>query len=213
MVDADRPSTLHTHQRRGPCLRRCRRRQTPPSMSRHQTGDCPDEKRNHVTVGVHLDKVTYGCARWPKAPLLYEPDDTRDIERTSPVFRLDVRVCWTTSPDACSTPKASAPPGWAGHFILPVRVDSLIDSGNFLHPHAALMRHLHDASVPNGSDMMNATFEDVLQGVAYDSPRRPNSLSNLAPHSRQLTWTVASSSLIDCTSPQGTGDHSRTCSR
>ena len=37
---------------------------------------------------------------------------------------------------------------------------------------------------------------NIFQGVAYNSPRRPNSLSKILPHWGQVTRTMASSSLI-----------------
>ena len=84
-----------------------------------------------------------------------------------------------------------APPEWAGRsLILPVRVDTFVDSGNFFHPCMPLfVRHAHDV-FPIPVEVVSDErylLEDVLQGVAYDSPRRPNSLSNLAPHSEHVT--------------------------
>ena len=87
--------------------------------------------------------------------------------------------------------KEDDPPGWAGRYIiLPVRVDAFIDSRNFLHPCVPLfMWHRHDGFPVPMEMVRNERYllEDILQGVAYDSPRRPNSLSNLAEHSGQVT--------------------------
>jgi hypothetical protein len=84
-----------------------------------------------------------------------------------------------------------APPDGAGRLlILPVRVDPFIDPGNFFHPRMPLfMRHSHDGFPVPMEVIRNERYllEDILQGVAYDSPRRPNSLSNFAPHSGQAT--------------------------
>lgn len=84
-----------------------------------------------------------------------------------------------------------APPKGVGRsLILPVRVDPFVDSGNFFHPSMPLfVRHAHDVFPVPVEVVSDERYllEDILQGVAYDSPRRPNSLSNLAPHSGQET--------------------------
>jgi hypothetical protein len=93
-----------------------------------------------------------------------------------------------------------APPDWAGRILfLPVGVDPLVDPRNLFYPCMPFfMRQAHDG-FPVPVEVIGDErylLEDILQGVAYDSPRRPNSLSNFAPHSEQVTWMVASSSLI-----------------
>lgn len=84
-------------------------------------------------------------------------------------------------------------------FILSRAVNSVIDFGYFLDPVVSfLVRHFYDlVSIPVKVVCDKGyLLEHTLQGVAYDSPRRPNSFSKVSPQCGHFTSIVTSSSFI-----------------
>ncbi len=78
-------------------------------------------------------------------------------------------------------------------------IDSFIDFRDFLHPiMSLLMGHIEDVISRPVKMVSNEGYllVYIFQGVAYNSPRRPNSFSKFAPHSGHFTEIMTSSSLM-----------------